>query len=61
MNGVEFRGTKLESCRPVRLTIPSGVYFKQDLQLHKHGNRPIDNAKTAHFTLHISILQLHKL
>jgi len=27
----------------------------------KHGNRPIDNATTAHFTLHISILQLHKL
>jgi len=25
----------------------------------KHGNRTIDNAATAHFTLHISILQLH--
>jgi len=27
----------------------------------KHGNRPIDNVTTAHFTLHISNLQLHKL
>jgi len=27
----------------------------------KHGNRPIDIATTARFTLHISILQLHKL
>jgi len=27
----------------------------------KHGIRPIDNVTTTHFTLHISILQLHKL
>src|SRR6218665_2166063 len=27
----------------------------------KHGNWPLDNATTARFTLHISILQLHKL
>jgi len=25
----------------------------------KPGNRPIDNTTTAHFTLHILILQLH--
>ena len=31
------------------------------LQLHENGNRPIDNAATAHFILHISILQLHIL
>jgi len=27
----------------------------------KQGIRPIDNATIAHFTLHIWILQLHKL
>jgi len=27
----------------------------------KHGDLPMDNATTAHFTLHILILQLHKI
>jgi len=37
------------------------AYFKQDLQLQKPSNLPIDYATTLHFTLHISILQLQKL
>jgi len=36
--------------------ILSGIYNGT-----KHGNRPIDNAGTAHFTFQISILQLVKL
>jgi len=39
----------------------SGHILSNIYNCTKHGNRPIDNATTARFTLHISILQLHKL
>ena len=38
-----------------------GIILSRIYNCTKPGNRPIDNATTAHFTLHISILQPHKL
>src|SRR6218665_692571 len=39
----------------------SGHILSRIYNCTKHGNRPIDNSTTAHFTLHISFLQLRKL
>jgi len=45
------------------LGVPSiaGHILSRIYNCTKPGNRSIDNTAAAHFTLHISILQLHKL
>jgi len=38
-----------------------GINLSRICNCTKHGNRPINKTTIAHFTLHILILQLHKL
>jgi len=40
--------------------IHPGHILRRICNCPKYGYRPIDNATTAHFTLHLSISQLHK-
>src|SRR6218665_172079 len=47
--------------RAIVRTLKPGRILSRIYNCTKHDNRPVDNEITAHFTLHISILQLHKL
>jgi len=50
---------------PLNIKIPKNVSLSTHILYRiynsRHDNQPIGYSTTAHFTLHISILQLHKL
>jgi len=52
---------KWEEWLSMRGSGPTGHILSRIYNCTKHGNLPMDSATTAHFTLHILILQLLKL